>query len=962
MNVKLRVLTAGVLFFTGQAAFAQKKASDSTKDKEAKIEEVVILGYSKTATKAKDVTASTTVSPELLENRPNASFMSNLQGTAPGVTVSTSSGSPGSAKIDVIVRGVSSLNALTDPLYVIDGLQTNATEYRNLNPNDIESISILRDAAGTSIYGNRGANGVVVIKTKQGRYGSAFKISYDATTGVSFMPNHDYNMADTKQILTLERAANVGKGMGLTDEQINSEPVNTNWRKQFFNADVIQQHNLGLTFGGENVTLYSSLGYMQQGGLVPTTDFKRMTFRNNLNGKSKDGRFNYSAQVALGFSRRNQLDEETNTGINANVVQNPLLGSIIGLPYLAAGLYPTGNDLFNAIQLNTAGGKRIWVLEDVLKPGNMPSRYDQTSIFANAFASYKLTDDLTLGNRIGVDYKVTDRLFARSPNLWLSRAVAAQSATTAVPNPYGGLEILSNTRDLTFNNIVNLNYNKTLGEKHTLDVGLYFDYLKAHYLLKTQQRNGLDPKTWSPGSGAGYIGFNDQNPTFYLPSASAGKVDAGTLAYFATVDYDYDSKYGFSGVIRRDGTYRFAEDYRWATFYSVAGRWNLDQESFMQGSTFDLLKLRASYGTQGNQNLIPPAQGNNPIFTLPNATRTLNSVTTGYNNTLGSLSLSSIGIADLRWEKISQFNVGLDFRLLGRKLEGNFDYYIKDTRDLYNTINVSAATTSIYSFTGNNGKLRNTGVELLLRYHLINNENTKLSFFANGSYNKNTIRELAVEQKTGSLINRVGGTAYEWNLVPYVGVNESNGNMLFLDANGNVTESPTENDRRATGKSYLPKWQGGFGLNAAYKGFFLDALFSYQAGLWKSDNQLTWLYDPTSLGEYNLSADLLNSWTPENTHTSMPALNATNTGLDGDSDRYLFNASFVKLKAVTFGYTVPKSFLNSSFIKSLKIFVQGENLAWWSKWRGFDPEGLTTYSVSVYPNPRTVSIGANVEF
>ncbi|MDR6159080.1 TonB-linked SusC/RagA family outer membrane protein [Chryseobacterium sp. SLBN-27] len=960
MNVKLRVLSAGALFFIGQAAFAQKTKIDTAKEK--RIEEVVILGYSKTATKAKDVTASTTVSPELLENRPNASFMSNLQGTAPGVTVSTSSGSPGSAKIDVIVRGVSSLNALTDPLYVIDGLQTNATEYRNLNPNDIESISILRDAAGTSIYGNRGANGVVVIKTKQGRYGSAFRISYDATTGISVLPNNDYNMADSRQILQLEKRANAGLGATLTDDAINNYAVNTNWRKQFFNADLTQQHNLGMTFGGENVSLYSSLGYMQQGGLVPTTDFKRMTFRNNLNGKSKDGKFNYSAQVALGFSRRNQLDQEANANVDANVVQNPLLGSITGLPYLGAGLYATGNDLFNAIGLNTAGGRRIWVLEDVLKPGNLPNRYDQTSIFANGYASYKLTDELTLGNRIGVDYKVTDRLLARSPNLWLSRAVAAQSATSSVPNPYGGFELMSNVRDLTFNNITNLNYSKTFGEKHTLDVGVYLDYLKAHYLQKSQQRNGLDPKIWSPGSGAGYIGFNDQNPTFYLPSASAFKVDAGTLAYFATVDYDYDGKYGFSGVIRRDGTYRFAEDYRWATFYSVAGRWNIDQESFMQGSTFDLLKLRASYGTQGNQNLIPPAAGGNPIFTLPNATRTLNAVTTGYNNMLGSLTLSSIGIEDLRWEKISQFNVGLDFRLLGRKLEGNFDYYIKDTKDLYNTINVSAATTSIYSFTGNNGKLRNTGFELLLRYHIISNDNAKLSIFANGSYNKNTIRDLAVEQKTGSLINKIGGTAYEWNLVPYLGVNESNGNMLFLDANNNVTESPTENDRRSSGKSYLPKWQGGFGLNAQYKGFFLDALFSYQAGLWKYDNQLTWLYDPTSLGEYNLSADLLNAWTPENTHTTIPSLTASNTGLDGDSDRYLTDASFVKLKAVTLGYTVPKSFLNSNFIKSLKIFVQGENLVWWSKWRGFDPEGLTTFSVSVYPNPRTVSIGANIEF
>lgn len=192
MNVKLRVLTAGVLFFTGQAVFAQENGSKDKKDKETKIEEVVVLGYSKTATKAKSTAASTTISAETLENRPNSTFLNSIQGTAPGMSVNSSSGSPGSGKIDIMIRGLGSLNASTDPLYVIDGLSTSATQFRNLNPNDIESLSILRDAQATSIYGNRGANGVVVITTKTGKFNSGLRLSYDALTSFSTYPKTKY--------------------------------------------------------------------------------------------------------------------------------------------------------------------------------------------------------------------------------------------------------------------------------------------------------------------------------------------------------------------------------------------------------------------------------------------------------------------------------------------------------------------------------------------------------------------------------------------------------------------------------------------------------------------------------------------------------------------------------------------------------------------------------------------------
>lgn len=961
MNVKLKVLTAGVLFFIGgQVVMAQKKPKIDTAAKEKKIEEVVILGYSKTATKAKDVTASTTISSEVIENRPNVSFLNSLQGAAPGISVASFSGSPGSAKIDVIIRGLSSLNAATTPLYVIDGLSSNSTQFRNINPNDIESISVLKDAAATSIYGNRGANGVVIINTKQGKFNSGIKFSYSGTTGMSVYPKNKYEMANAKQALTLDNLVGYGLGSTMTPDEIANFTTNTDWNKYFFHPALTQQHDLGVSFGGEKVSVYTSLGYLNQGGLVPTTDFKRFTLRNNIRGKSANDRFSFNSQIAVGYSKRNQLDQEVNSGINANVIQNPLHGSLIGLPYLTPNQFNNGYDLFNAIGTSFSYGNNIYVLEDVLKRNSLPSWFTETSLLANIAASYKVTPALTLSNKAGIDYKSNDRVFARSP--WSYLALAVQSSRPG--EAFGGFERVSNDKDFTFNNVVSLNYSKLFNDKHNLDLGVYFEYMKAHYLFNQYQQNGLDPRTYVPGAGTGYVStiLNPVNGSIsYAHTTSASKIDAGSLAAFATLDYDYAGKYGLSGVVRRDASYRFVNDLKWATFWSAAGRWNIDKEEFMNGSTFDLLKLRASYGTQGNQNLVDPVSGFNPIFLGSNLVRDLSTTAIGYNNVAGSFYTSQVANVILQWEEISQFNVGLDFRLLGRRLEGNVDYYIKKTNQLYNDVN-SSAINGFYVYQGNNGGLKNQGIEGLLRYRFINKDDAKLSLFVNVAYNKNTITNLENPQITGSLINEVGGTAYQWNLYHYVGVNPDNGNLLFLDKDGNNTEAPTDADRIKTGKSYLPKYQGGFGLNAEYKGFFLDTLFSFQKDTWKYDNELAWIMDPGAIGDYNVSSQLLNAWSSTNTTSNVPSLFAANVALDGNSDRYLTDASFLRFKSFTVGYSIPSKKLANTPIKSFKIFVQGENMFVWTKWKGFDPEGFTTFPLGAYPNPRTISLGTNIEF
>lgn len=949
MNVKLRVLSAGVLFFIGQSVVAQQTKNDTIKTED--IEVVVVQGYSKTTTKPKDNTASANISEDKFENRPNVSFLNSLQGEAAGLAINSASGSPGSSKQDVVIRGLGSINSSTDPLYVIDGVISNSIQFRNLNPNDIASVNVLKDAAGAAIYGNRGANGVIVINTKTAKFGSSFGVSYSGTTGISFLPETYYNIANSKELLTIQKRGGIGQGSTLSDAEIANYGIDTDWKKVLFNPSLTQSHDISLKVGGENVSNYTSIGYMDQVGVVATTDFKRFTFRNNVMGKSMNDRFTYGANVSLGYSKRNQLDEETRTDINSNVIQNPLLAGIVGLPTLPAGSFSGGQELYNTIGSGFDGGKNIFVLEDVLK-GTLPNRFTETAINVNVNGKYKLTDNLSVSNRTGVDYTYAERIFARTPQSFLAIVVAAGANTQ-----YGGVEQITKQTVFTFNNVSSVNYNLEFG-KHTLDFGAYLDYLKSHLNSTAQGRNGLNPLNYVFGAGTGAVPFSPSDPTRYNPTASTGKTTAGTLGYFGTVDYDYDSKYGFSGMVRRDASYRFINDYKWGTFWSVAGRWNIDKEAFMEGSTFNMLKLRASYGKLGNQNVTGGS-----LLTAPNIVRDTNTTGLGYNGlNAGSYFISNIANADAQWEEIYQANIGLDFGFMNRKFEGSLDVYNKTTKKLYNDIDLSAIT-SIFNIPGNNGSIENKGVEASLRYNAVKTADASLSFFANASYNKNKILDLTKDETTGSLRNVEGGKLFEWYMIPYLGVNQSNGNLLYQAADGSVTETPDSNkDAVATGKNYQPDWLGGFGFNSEYKGFFLDATFSFQQGAWRYDNQMDFLYDATGAADYNVSADLLNAWTPTNTNTNIPSLTATNYTYVGSSDRYLRDASFIKLKSVIFGYNVTRDFLAGTGIKGARVFVQAENMLTFSKWKGYDPEGSVASAVSVYPNMKIISLGANIDF
>lgn len=918
------------------------------------LSEVVVMGYDQSITKKESMGAQTTITAETFESRPSGSFLNSLQGNSPGAVIQSNSGSPGSAQINVLIRGRNSINASTDPLIVVDGIVMGSAQFRNLNQNDFESVTILRDAHATSIYGNRGANGVIVITTKSGKFNQPLTVKYETMYGAFSLPKNDYNLANAQEILTLQKRQNVGVGKTLTDEEIANYPVNTNWRDEFFNVGTNSQHNLSFQQGSESSKSYFSFGYANVEGMVPTTDFQRFNVRANLDGKSKNNKLTYEGSIAAAYSKRNQLDSETSSAIRNNVIQNPLFGSLLGLPYIQANQYQTGRELYEAIGTNFDFGNSTLVLEDVLRPGYYPNVFTETSILGNFATSYELFSGLKARTKMGIDYKHQTRNFARSPHSYLAIAVAEGDGLE-----FPGLERLTHTQDATFSSVTSLNYDKTFG-KHRVKAGAYMEYVKAHYRYSYLQKYGLIARTWELGAGTGFAPRDGDN---YLPTIALQKIDAGSFSYFGTADYEYDQKYGVGATLRRDATNKFVGKKKWGTFWSAAARWVISEEDFLNTSTtVNLLKLRASYGVTGNQILSIPAPDTNPLFLDYDLVYDTNDTGQGYMNLPTYVPI--LGNPDAQWEETAQANIGLDWIMFDSRFTGNLDVYRKVTSHLFNYKNYSAITGQ-YIINGNNGEITNKGIELSLRYQLFKQNDFNLAVYANGAYNHNEITDLESEGiDPGGSGQALNGPVNQFVMYHYLGVNPENGNLLFQSADGTPTEDPVPADAIYTGKSNLPKYVGGFGLDADYKGFYVDLNFSFQADFYKWDNALYWLYDgaASTINNQNVSADLLNAWTPENPNSDFPSLSATNKSYDGDSDRYLYDASFVRLRSAVLGYSFPQETLDGTFIKGLNVYLQGENLFLWTKWRGFDPEGYVNYSLGQYPNPRTLSFGVNLEF
>ncbi len=899
----------------------------------AALDEVVVQGY-RTSTKEKSNIASVTISSQSIENRPNANFVQTLSGQVAGLNISTSSGQPGAAS-NINLRGVTSINGNTQPLFIIDGIPVDEGNFRSLNPQDIASVSVLKDAGATAIYGNRGANGVIIIETRQGSFNAPLKLTATSILSFNTLQDADYDLMNSQEQLELTRTFGNGRGNNLTDAEI-AEATTTEWLDVFFRTGITRNNTLSLSAGGDKSTAFTSLGFFETEGILKGSDLKRFNFRNNITGRSDNEKFNYGTSVSINYSKSNEPNSVGTGGINQNFV----LGAYQSAPYISPDDYTSGAELVQGISfLNTP----LFLMDKLM---NFTRFDEELKILASANAGYKLTNDLSVNATLSSDY--TNEIFTTADRSDSFNAILFGGGA----NPLAGFQAQQTTRIFTFNQVTSLNYNKNFGE-HTLDAGVYAEYFKAHLRGFGYTADGIDLKTFSPGDGAGFVDDNSDND-FFADQANAIQRNAGLFSYFGQVDYDYATRYGITGTVRRDASYRFAESNKWGTFYSVAARWNISNEDFMDNSIFDVLKLRASYGTAGNQTI-----SGSSYFSAPDLTRNFFGTGGGYAGQ-NSIFLSQIANNTLRWETVTQANVGIDFEVFDRRLRGSVDGYVKETTDLFQSTPISAIN-AVTLLNANTGTLSNTGVDVSLKYDVIRGgqKGFNMDVMFNGNYNKQELGDIPRED--GELIGtgRNGGKLFEYYTIRYAGVNPANGNLLFLTADGDVTENPNaDTDRVWLDKNIFPDYNGGFGLNMSYGGFFLNTQFNYVMGVDRYDFDLAGFQSPNNIAQFRNSRDIARAWTPDNRVTDIPALRATNLSAVG-SDQYLRNADFLRLRFASFGYAVPADVIENIGISSLRVFANGENLFTLSEWRGFDAEALNNTS-RIYPTPRIISVG--VEF
>ena len=433
-------------------------------------------------------------------------------------------------------------------------------------------------------------------------------------------------------------------------------------------------------------------------------------------------------------------------------------------------------------------------------------------------------------------------------------------------------------------------------------------------------------------------------------------MNAGLFSYFASADYDYDERFGGSATIRRDASFRFSSSNRFATFWSVSGRWNISNESFMEGSVFNNLKLRGSYGTAGNQDIVGGG-----LFSAPDLTEDFFATQPGLGNQ-PALVLSQFGNRDLIWEQVSTTNIGVDFGVWNNRLRGTIEAYRRDTDDLFQFVNLSPTSGT----TGQNvniGELRNQGFDFQIDYDVIRARgegDLAVTVGVVSNFNENEIIDLPEDEIIG--IGRIGGKLGEGFVLRYVGVNPANGNLLYLDADDNLTENPSlANDRVWNNKNILPDWSGSFNVNVDYKGFFLTTQWNYTIGVDRFDGSYAGFVDIDDLGSFNLSADILRAWRQPGDITDIPGFDAANRNAFGAfDDNFLFSSDFLRLRFASIGYNFNAKQLENTGISSARVFFNGENLFTFTEWRGLDPSSRG--NSQSFPTPRTISFGVELGF
>lgn len=942
------------------------------KDESVNIDEVVVVAYG-VAKKSTFTGSAVTVKSDVLEKRQTSSISQSLQGVAPGVQVTMNSGQPGQ-NAEIRIRGISSLNTGSEPLWVIDGIPYEGN-LNAINSEDIESMTILKDAASAALYGARGANGVVLVTTKKGRKGQSPNVTLKAVVGTSSRAVSEYKKLHSANWMEMQWEAMRNGSMGssnlgglspeqwATDNLIKNivynpifmngkavdKPIGTDgkvvpgsvvmWDEDWYDAitqsPIRQEYQLSISGGGDKLRYAASLGYLSDEGTTRESNFTRYNGRLSIEADITSW-FSTGLSAAFSYSEQNYPPQEAEN---------------IGFPYvfsrIVAPIYPVYKRNTDGSLLTDNNGSPVFDLGDgnpkrPIASGQNPRAslglntklYAKTTLDPTWWFQLNLLPGLSFKSNIAVNtwHGDDDQIYSR---------VYADAKGLGYQYKYRNNQLVINANQV-------LSYTKQFGQSHNIS-------LMAGHESSDNKRKYLSAQK----SGT----YSDEYPEF---SMSTTMVNLNSYTeqltregYFGRASYDYESKYFVEASYRRDASSRFYIDNCWGNFWSVSGGWTLTREKFMENIQWlDLLKARLSYGIQGNDNMNDWYAWQGLATTASNAMN--------YNGQMG-LFYNKMENKNLTWEKNKSWNVGLDFAVLKQRLSGSVEFYNRLTSDMLFNLPMPGSNGFVERYK-NIGTMVNRGVDLDLNASIYTNKTIEVGTRFNLSYLFNEIQSLPQESIIqGNKQWKEGHGAYQFYLYEYAGVDPQTGDALYY-GEGTSERIKTADISKASkyyvGNALAPV-QFTLSPYVNLYGFDFSFALSGTFGNQVYDNAYQRMMHTGGTYGTQWSADILNRWTPENTQTDIPKLTISSNTYAIESSRFLFNGDYLRLRALTLGYTLPKAWLQKVGLKSTRVYFQGDNLLTFKLGNlpdGTDPEVLNGTQSTNSTTARTLSLGINVNF
>lgn len=874
------------------------------------VEEVVVVAYG-TRKKGTIAGAVSTVKAEKMENVPAAGFDQSLQGQTPGLTVISNSGEPSKAAVFQL-RGTNSINSGTSPLFILDGVPISSADFNTISPGDIESISVLKDASSTSIYGARAANGVVVITSKRGLAIDKAKVTMRAQWGFSQLASDDnWVVMNTPERIQFEKEIGLDTGK---DYNLLSR-TNVNWLDEVFNDRApLQSYELSVNRATDRLNYFVSGGFYDQEGIAQSSNFRRYNMRANAEVKA-------SNWLKIGTNTMMAYEEIAQAEEGEPALYTPISGSRFMLPYWnpynADGSLASEND---GTWTGTGQNPIEWM-------ANNPVKYEKYKLLSTIFAEVTPIRDLTIRAQFAVDYAHSTAFMQSFPSYIINNKSGKAGRSSS--------DILSLSETLT------ANYRWALNDNHSLNFLLGqegIDYRSTGFQVTTQGQN--NDRLTNLLSGTRAISWPDSNSAYAY------------LSFFFRGEYNYKELYYAEVAARTDASSRFGKDHRWGMFWSLGFMWNIKNEAFLKDIEWlTNAQIKLSTGTSGNSEI--------PYYDH----LALVAGDANYNDEAGIYPKQS-GNEELSWEQTWANNIGLTLGIFNR-VNLNVDFYHKKTTNMLMLVPQSYAITGVGNRWDNIGAMMNRGVEIAMDGDVIRTKDFTWNLSANVSYNKNKLLELynGVEEyvnSTTGLKYVVGHPVHEYYMNRYAGVNPANGDALWYTADGELTTEYREEDKVMTGKTFDSPWAGGFGTTLMWKGLSLSAQFSWMAKRYVMNNDRFFEESNGLYSAYNQSRRLLyDRWKKPGDITDIPRYGVT-AQLD---DRFLENSSFLRLKNLTLAYALPQSLLNKThFFTSARVYLQGQNLFTWTGFTGLDPEVASNVYRAQYPASRQFTLGIDISF